>query len=406
MPPSEFIAESAEVAPAQGADVPPPSSRKRRPGIAPARLLTQVENTAAWALQRAGRARPRESWRDWLLEAPAVECVWQEREGRIQYLQVMLAAHFATVATLVPTDVDTHIRHHIWQELDTGEELAAALQRVDEAAAWDPRPVSARVVQVAGVGDVCGHAGEWLAVRAGALGRALALGEDELADRLISQIDRELAHEAEAFTRARERAHHDVVPALCLAAISAHNCGDLSRVIEAYPRGTPRAAELAARFARLGHEGAGRYAGAHHLAGHLNKEVMASENHRFLALRAARCLRSSRALIVPFGPFLYGWGQTVGSPAELGEESDRGEVLAALVHGLAQGVDRWGYHRAVAGLHHSSPGGIDRLERYVPARLRKLVQRGPVRDALRVDESRFLARVHNAWRAALVSYRT
>jgi hypothetical protein len=366
----------------------------RRRGIAPMLLFAQVEGTARWALE--GEV-PAQSWRDWLLAAKEIEDRWQEPESRVEYLRAMLAAHFTTVATFVPTDVDTHIRYHVWQEIESESELEDALAVVDEAARWDPSAVSARVVD-----GISGHAGEWLAVRAGALGRALAIGARDVADRIAAQIERELEVEAEAFARAKD--DDDFVRALSLATISAHNCGDLSRVVLAWPASTPKREDYAARLARLGHEGASRFGGAHHLAGHLNKEVMASENHRFLAMRGARCLRRSRTLLVPIGPFFDRWGASIGASALL-EEEDRGEVLAALLHGLDQAVDRWGYHRAIAGLHQSSPGGIDRLESYVPARLRRSMQKGPVRDALRTSEERFLARIEKAWKVALASYR-
>jgi hypothetical protein len=375
-----------------------PRARQRR-GIAPKLLYAQVENTARWALE--GEV-PRESWRAWLGLADELEPRWREPEALHDYLRVMLAAHFTTVATFVPTDVDAHIRHHAWQEIDTRDALERAVAIVDEAAAWDARAVSERTVAVEGVGVVAGHEGEWFSVRAGALGRALTLGIDDVVEQLISAIDRELTREAEAL--ARTRGSGDAVAALSMVSVNAHNCGDLSRVIEAWPKGTPRRDELIARFARLGHEDRARYGGEHHLAGHVNKAVMASENHRFLALRAPRGLRRSRSLIIPIGPFFDGWGERIGA-SKLLEERDRGDVLAALIHGLDQGVDRWGYHRAIAGLHRTTPGGIDRLVSYVPARLRHHAQKGPVRDALRVDTDRFLARMHKAWKDALASYR-
>lgn len=379
----------------------PPSSESEserrvrlRRGIAPALLLSQVENTASWALE--GEV-PAESWREWLRAAPSIEESWRLMESRVEYLRVMLAAHFTTVATFVPTDVDSHIRHHLWQEIETKEELEAALAVVDEAAGWDPRAVSARVVD-----GIAGHAGEWLSVRAGALGRALVIEASDAVERIAADIERELAIEADALARARQA--QDFVRALSLSTISAHNCGDLSRVIEAWPKSTPRYDDFVRLFVRLGHDDSARFGGEHHLAGHVNKEVMASENHRFLALRAPRCLRRSRTLLVPIGPFFDGWGATIGKSPLL-EEADRGEVLAALLHGIDQGVDRWGYHRAIAGLHGASPGGIERLTSYVPARLRHLAQKGPVRDALRTSEDRLLARMEKAWRSALASYR-
>lgn len=363
----------------------------RRRGIAPRLLLEQVENTARWALESDERA----SWRAWLLAAPSLEEVWRAREARVAYLEVMLAAHFTTVATFVPTDVDSHIRHHIWQEIETQDELEAALVAVDTAASWDPRAVSARVVD-----GISGHAGEWLSVRAGALGRALAIGADDTADKLMSEIDRELEREAEALAAAEG----DFVRALSLSTVSAHNCGDLSRVVTAWKASTPRRDELVARYAALGHEDPSRFGGAHHRAGHVNKVVMASENHRFLALRAPRCLRRARSLLLPIGPFFDRWGQSIGA-SDLLTPAERGEVLSALLHGLDQGVDRWGYHRAIAGLHATNPGGVDALRPHVAARLRRSLAQGPVRDALRTSEDRFLARMEKAYRSALASYR-
>ncbi len=128
--------------------------RFQRRGFSPTRIRLQVDNTAAWALE-GGEA----SWRACLLGAEGLEATWQERESFAPYLRLALSAHFATVATLVPTDLDAHVRYHLWQELETDGELEAALAVVDEAAAWDPTPVSARVVEIAGHAPVHGHAG-------------------------------------------------------------------------------------------------------------------------------------------------------------------------------------------------------------------------------------------------------
>lgn len=370
----------------------------QRRGIAPQLLVEQVSNTASWALE--GEA-PTQSHRDILRNSDGINDTWQSTEARVAYLRVMLAAHFTTVATFVPTDVDTHIRHHVWQEIQTHEDLALAIEAVDEAAAWDPTPVSARTVTMPTIGLIHGHAGEWLAVRAGALGRALALGATEIAERLINDIDTELTREALAISEARRSGHAQTLLSLCT--ISAHNCGDLSRVVETWPSGTAERETHLKRYAKLGHTDASRFDGQHHFAGHINKEVMASENHRFLALRAPRGLRRGRALLIPIGPFFDAWGEAVGKSALL-DEKDRGEVLAALVSGLDQSVDRWGYHRAIAGIHRTSAGGIDRLTNHLPARLRHFVQKGPLRDALRIEPDRFLARMENALKTAIGSY--
>ncbi len=370
----------------------------RRRGIAPRLLREQVANTAAWALDERTRG---ESWQSWLRESTSIDDSWQSAEARAEYLKVMLAAHFTTCSTFVPTDVDTHIRHHIWQEVETVDALSDLVHVVDEASAWNPLPVSARVIEGTVAGDISALSGEWLSVRAGALGRALALGAGDLVEHLSERIEHEVVREAQAIEQARREGHAQRLLSLC--AVSAHNCGDLSRVVEAWPRGTPERDAYLARFAKLGQQDASRFGGQHHFAGHVNKEVMASENHRFLALRAPRGLRRDRQLLIPFGPFFDAWGETIGRSPLL-DEKDRGEVVAALTHGLDQSVDRWGYHRALAGLHRTSAGGLDRLVSHLPARLRHHIQKGPVRDALRVDAERFMARMDNALKAAIGTY--
>jgi len=362
-------------------------------------LLEQVMNTASWAIEGDSAAA---SWRDVLRASQSLEDTWQTNDARAAYLRLMLAAHFSTVATFVPTDVDTHIRFHVWQEVGSADELQHAVDVVDEAAGWDQRAVSARSVSTPSAGEISGHAGEWLAVRAGALGRALSIGAASLVEHLVAAIDEELRREAQAIADAHKSGDNRLFLSLC--SISAHNCGDLSRVIEAWPSGTPEREAYTQRYVKLGHTNPSRHDGRHHLAGHVNKEVMASENHRFLALRAPRGLRRGRALLIPIGPFFDAWGETIGNSALL-DEKDRGEVVAALATGLDQSVDRWGYHRALAGIHRTAPGGIDRLVSHVPARLRHHIQKGPVRDALRLDPDRFMARIDNTLKSALASYK-
>jgi hypothetical protein len=79
---------------------------------------------------------------------------------RTDYFALCLAAHFASAATYVPTDVDAKIRHALW--LEQAETSAASTSNADAAreelarmrdialgiAQWDISPVSARIVHV------------------------------------------------------------------------------------------------------------------------------------------------------------------------------------------------------------------------------------------------------------------
>src|SRR5262245_32726175 len=101
------------------------------PGISSLLLAEQIANTAPWAAEVAP-------------EAAAVAGGAAEIEARREadpfdpgYLRLLLAAHHLTVATFVPTDVDTRVRHHHWQGLEA-DRLEAACAVVDEVAAWEP----------------------------------------------------------------------------------------------------------------------------------------------------------------------------------------------------------------------------------------------------------------------------
>jgi hypothetical protein len=357
-------------------------------GISSALLVSQVKNTAAWL------------WHEPRAEAATrvLDEVGEAGDGASS-LRVMLVAHWATVGTFVPTDVDARIRHHAWTAIESVPELEAACALVDEIASWDPRLASARVLE-SSHGTVCGHDGEWLAVRSGALGRAIALDATTCAEQLASAIDAELAREERIFDEAvKSGAPADRV--LRAATILAHNLGDLSRVVDQWPK-HPGLVSLRDRYVRLGHPDAPVPRPVFVLAGALNKSLMALENHRFLALRKARALRTARDLLLPIGPWLDAWGETVARHPAL-EERDRAEVVTALLELHLSSPAQLGCLRALAGIHRATRGGLEVFAHHLPARIRKEPLRGRVREALDVDAERFAARIEHRCRAELVT---
>jgi hypothetical protein len=361
-----------------------------KPGILSSVLVEQVRSTAAWLWQEplaASLTAIFDEAADDALEAP---------DMLVRSLRLRLAAHHATVATFVPTDVDAHIRHHMWMAVPDAHVFVQAKACVDEAVARDPKLVSARVTD-----GVSGHDGEWLAVRAGALGRSLMLGLDSEAATLAAEIDAELDREERAFEAALERGA-PAATTLALATTIAHNLGDLSRVVDAWPRAA-QASELHARYSRLGHADASRQRNAFVLAGLLNKELMASENHRFLALRRPRALRRGRALLLPVGPWFDVWGETV-CRSELLDDDDRAEVVAALIELHLRSPAQMGCLRALAGIDRTTRGGLASYGAALPARLRKETARGRIRDALDVPRERFEARVESRFRTHLARF--
>lgn len=372
-------------------------------GIAPKILASQVLATAGWALDETtavGATVAAATVRD----AERIEEVWRADPGNLDYLRLLLSAHYLTVGTFCPTDVDARIRHHVWLEIGDPEHLLRAVDLVDEVAALDPRFVSARVLTDGGPTagrdkTLSGHDGEWFSVRAGALGRALALEARVIAERIEAAIEAELVREAAMFDA--RVASGDVVQALSAATILAHNVGDLSRVVEAWPKSASTELEAArARYVRLGHEAdKARYGGAFFVAGAVNKSLMAIENHRFLALRAPKPLRRGRDLLLPIGPFFHAWGRRVARALE--DEKERAEVLAALLETHLSRVEQQGVLRAIAGFADASSGPWDRIVANLPARLRKLATSGAPQTAIKTPERAFLARLENRYHAAL-----
>ncbi len=393
-----------------------------KPGILNSVLVEQVRNTAAWLWQD-----PRCSTVTAIFDASADEPL-EEPGALVRALRVRLAAHYATVATFVPTDVDAHIRHHMWLAVADAEVFAQARACIAETAARDPGLVSARVTDAgmdargratharAGMPAVeqrreqlpgavadglSGHDGEWLSVRAGALGRALVLSLSEEAATLAADIDAELDREQQALAAALERGA-PATTTLAIATTIAHNLGDLSRVVDAWPRAA-RASPIHARYSRLGHADGPRDRGEFVLAGALNKELMALENHRFLALRRPRALRRSRALLLPVGPWFDAWGETV-CRSDLLEDSDRADVVAALVELHLRSPVQDGCLRALAAIHRTTRGGLAWYAGALPARLRKEVGRGRIREAVDVPRERFEARIEGRFRAVLARF--
>lgn len=353
-------------------------------GIQNSVLVEQVRNTAGW-LWLDPRCAALTALFDGAGDEPP-----EDSAALLRAFRLRLAAHYATVATFVPTDVDAHIRHHSWVAVPDAAVFEQARALVDEAAARDARVVSARVTC-----GVSGHDGEWLSVRAGALGRALVLGLDDEAERLATLIDAELERERRLFAAALDEAS-PATTTLALATTIAHNLGDLSRVVDDWPR-APRVAEYQARYSRLGHMDGAAARREFFLAGALNKELMALENHRFLALRKPRALRRGRELLLPVGPWFDAWGEALCGSELLGDD-ERGEVVAALVELHLRSPTQEGCLRALAGIHRATRGGVSSYAPALPARLRKELGRGRIREAIDIPQARFEARIESRFR--------
>ncbi len=345
-------------------------------GISPEILLQHVENTAPWLFRDRAPLTPYTS-----VVMEAKERGVKATLSHFDYFSLCLAAHYSTVATFVPTDVDNQIRKHLWAApLDVTERMA---EHVLASLSWDFRPLTARYQEYGG-DYVCGHQGEWFSVAVGAYARH-RLDKPGLAKQVGERIQEELRTEARLFAGLKRA--RDGVGLLRAATAIAHNLGDLDRVIDQWE--LPLDDWLRTNVYKLGHSPRSGFAELFE-AGELNKAFMASENHRHYPLRKPRCLRQSVEFLLPLGPFFDAWGEKIGR-SPLIETRDALEVADALLEGFVKlsspKIPLYGYARALGGLMRGRRGLADEL----PSKSRKLLEKGLIVDILREDERSFAA---------------
>src|SRR5580765_2230976 len=105
-----------------------------------------------------------------------------------------MACHHATVATFVPTDVDTKIRGIVWRETKDVDVLRPMLRLALASRAWTEDGISIRAVR-----GVSGHNGEQWSAIAGGLGRLLELGDTASAEEAQAAIEAEIDREQAVF---------------------------------------------------------------------------------------------------------------------------------------------------------------------------------------------------------------
>lgn len=380
--------------------------------IGPRTLLGLVENTTPWLFERAdaksldspsvrtSEVPPGpEQWRAILRAGERLEPSPDPKpEERTDYFALCLAAHFATAATYVPTDVDTKIRRALWQDAIGTDELPRMRALALELALWDMRAVSARIVSVDGIGPVSGHDGERLSVLCGGLVASLEGRDERGACELEDAIDAELAREARAFDRLA-RAPGSELDLLRLASVLTHNGGDVMQGLAAAV-GRAHGAAALERFGELARERFERYGGAFGRAAALYRALLASEGHRNYPLRKPRALRRDPRLLLPIAPFLDDWGERIARFPALAE-ADRAEIVAALVEGCRRVPGQAGYTRALAGFARAYPRGLEapELAQHHPASVKRALRDAGLRQRLAVKRESFEASLAKRARA-------
>ena len=336
--------------------------------IGAATIVEQVRNTAPFLdvprIDDGARLIECSGYLDVLARGEALQQATLDDDAtREDYFALCVAAHHATVATFVPTDVDTKIRGLLWRETRDVASLERMFRFAQRAMAWSIDGISTRATQVAGLGPVSGHNGEQLSVLAAALGAFLHVGAHALADEAAAAIDSELRREAAEFQHAI-RTRGCELDALRIAASLTHNVGDLDQGISFWPT-SQQHREWREKFGRLAHENTRPFDGIYQTAARVYKAAMACEGHRHYPLRAIRGLRQSPDLLLPLGPFLDDWGSLIAKHSALSQE-DRVETLGALLAGARKIPGQRGYYRAIRGMMDSLGGGVEALAKQLP----------------------------------------
>jgi hypothetical protein len=361
--------------------------------ISPETLISQVRNTAPFLETRLPAAQPGRlvelgdspigflrilaNWQNALSSG----LTWEEQLQ--DYFAICLACHHATVATFVPTDVDTKIRGILWRESRDPEVLRPMLRLALASRAWTEDGISVRSVR-----GVSGHNGEQWSAIAGGLGRLLELGDTASADEALAAIETEIDREQAVFDAvcAEPGAELDL---LRLSMTLAHNRGDLTQGM-GFWKTTPATAKL------MEHLGVrGRFEVAVRIYQHTG---LSSEGHRHYPLRPVKALRRDATTLLPLCPFLDDWGKVV---ARL---EDSHEVLAALVVGSQKVEGQQGYYRAIAGMLAASSGAFDRASARMPNSTQRLLRSGEIRKLIDVPRVSFESMMRKRARAALARF--
>ena len=361
--------------------------------IGPQTLLSQVRNTAPFLEPRlpapearrlidlgngpGGFLRILASWENLLRPNLGFEEQLQD------YFALCLSCHHATVATFVPTDVDTKIRGILWRESRDPDVLRPMLRLALDSRAWAEDGISTRATR-----GVSGHNGEQWSAIAGGLGRMLELGDAASAEEAQAAIEAEMDREQRVFDAAAVERDAEL-DLLRLAMTLAHNRGDLTQGMSFWKR-TPLTVPVMAHLSERG-----RFALAVRMYQHTG---LSAEGHRHYPLRAVKALRRTPATLLPLSPFLDEWG---GAVAQL-EESH--EVLEALVLGCQKVQGQQGYYRAIAGMRASSTAVFDRAAARTPNSAQRLLRSSELRKLIDVPRVSFESMMRKRARAALAIF--
>ncbi len=372
--------------------------------ISPVTLVEWVENTAPFLF--AGSTPPPAKrlidldFSD-ILRSVRQGYVWPETLAEYveDYFALCLSAHHSTVATFIPTDVDSKIRGLLWKDSKEPESHRRMFEFALRAMKWPLENVSRRYTQVAALGPVSGHNGEQLSVLMGALQAFLKNEDAEYVARARAAIDEELRREAIEFVTAIETKGLEL-DALRIVASITHNVGDIDQGLTYWSKHEMYDG-VRSDYGRLAHENTRPFGGIFAQAAKVYKRVMSAEGHRHYPLRSIRGLRQSADLLLPLGPFFDEWGAIVATHRQVNDET-RAETLGAIVTGSRKIAGQKGYFRAIRGMQDAlGQAKIQALLVKLPNSVRKDYEDAELRKAVAISRESFESSMKKALLAAL-----
>lgn len=326
-------------------------------GIAPNLLLKDIEITAPFLFK--GEINLEGKHREYLSKL----VFYKKNLNALKYINlteyfyICMAAHWATAGTFVPTNVDNQIREGLWKHKEILSHIEKMARITIDSWNWNFEQVTNRKSYNPKTGQVMStHEGTWLSVAIGAYNALVKNKKNDLASEVADVILAEIDKEEKILTQLREERDH--IDFLRSTALMAHNFGDLDRVIDQW--NMPEDDPFRKRIYKLGHVPNPNYSSILVFAGQVNKKFLSVENHRHMSMRQARCLRKSYKFLIPVGPFMDEWGQTLGESTHL-TNAEKGEIVNCLFEGFKRQDMAYGYARAYRGLVNALPDGIETL---------------------------------------------
>lgn len=364
-----------------------PKSELDYVGIAPNLLLKDVEVTAPFLFK--GEINTSGKEREYLAKLVFYKknLAQLKNINLNEYFTLCMAAHWTTAGTFVPTNVDNQIREGLWKHPHIQRHIQKMARTTIESWSWDYQEVTNRKAFNPALGQVMStHEGTWLSVAIGAYCALEKHKEEELLKEVEATILAEIEKEEKLLLELREKRDH--INFLRSTALMAHNFGDLDRVIDQWGMAEDHPFRL--RIYKLGHKPHPQYSPVLAFAGQVNKAFLSVENHRHMSLRQPRCLRKSHRFLVPVGPFMDSWGETLGSAPDL-TLTEKGEIVAALYEGFTRQDQAYGYARAYRGLISALPEGLISLERDLPFDLVQEIRKSRFQQIADVSQEEFEA---------------